>query len=93
MNIIILIAGTALAAIGWQFKKHDDRIAFNENEISNIKITMANDYAKKTEVNSLEHSIKTDAERLERAMFAKLDRIEAKQDGLLVEVSRKADRP
>lgn len=82
LEIILFCAGSIIAAIAWQFKKHDSRIESVENNVDSVKLVIANEYSKKTEV-----------ERLEHAMLAKLDRIENKQDNLLVEVSKKQDRP
>jgi len=92
MSIVVLVAGAILAAIGWQFKKHDDRISSSESDVESVKLHIANDYVKKVDAERLERAIKTDAERLEHAMFAKLDRIENKQDGLFIELSKKVDR-
>jgi hypothetical protein len=81
IDVVLFIAGVAMAAIGWQFKKNDERITNNEEAIEKVNLTIANDYVKKTEV-----------ERLEHAILNKMDRIEGKQDNLLIEISKKQDR-
>ena len=82
IELLLFATGTIIAAIAWQFKKHDTRIDNAENCIDTVRLSIANDYSKKTEV-----------ERLEHAMLTKLDRIETKQDNLFIEISKKQDRP
>ena len=81
IEVILFVASVVLAAIGYQLKKSDERITSNEVAIEKVQLTIANDYVKKTEV-----------ERLEHAILNKMDRIEGKQDNLLIEISKKQDR-
>jgi hypothetical protein len=81
-NVSFFIASVFIAIIGFFFKQHDSRIEKLEKGRELINLKMANDYAKKAEI-----------ERLEHAILTKMDRIEDKQDNLFLELSKKVDRP
>ena len=80
-NIVLFISSVFVAIIGFFFKQHDSRLEKIEKENESLNLRMANDYAKKTEI-----------ERLEHAILNKMDRIESKQDNLFLELSKKVDR-
>ena len=81
LDVILAIASVAVIVFGYFFRQHESKISKLEAGLSGLKLGVATDYAKKT-----------DMDRLERAVFDKLDRIEQKQDNLLMELSKKQDR-
>ena len=91
-DIINLIIGISCAGFGWLLKTiwaavlelqvTDKNLA---DKVASIELVVAGEYVKKEE-------FRDDFKTLSRAIFAKLDKIEDKQDALQCKLDGKADR-
>lgn len=91
-DIINLIIGLGCAGFGWLLKTvwaavvelqlSDKNLA---DKVASIELVVAGEYVRKEE-------FRDDFKTLSRAIFAKLDKIEDKQDALQCRIDNKADK-
>ena len=78
--IINLLAGSALAVIGWFARQLWDAVEILKSDIKHIEICLPSNYVRKKDMSDLKHDMEVRFDKLEAMLARIFEKLDQKQD-------------